>query len=194
MAVKSFTIYEEYYDLITLLDREEQKELILAIFEYMFKDENPVLNEKQKKIFNNLKRPLEKSKIKSKATSKQNQNEIKMKSKQNQNENTSDVNVNVNNNIYSYYENVYARTLNVIEYETLTKWLENKSEDEIKRAIDETAKAGIDNLKYVEKVLYGSKKKNKKVIPEWFDKNIPDSEGEEDIEFKDFIKEFRDEQ
>ena len=69
MAIKSFTIYEEYYDLITLLDREEQKELILAIFEYMFENKNPVLNDREFKIFNNLKRPLEKSKTKSKATS-----------------------------------------------------------------------------------------------------------------------------
>ncbi|MBR4672107.1 MAG: hypothetical protein IKO78_02760, partial [Bacilli bacterium] len=80
MSVKSFTIYEEYYDLITLLDEEEQKDLIMAIIEYMFKDKKPTLNDKQMKIFNNLKRPLDKSKIKSKATSKQNQNEIKMKS------------------------------------------------------------------------------------------------------------------
>ena len=45
MAVKSFTIYEEYFDLITLLDREEQKELIISIFEYMFNDKKPCLNE-----------------------------------------------------------------------------------------------------------------------------------------------------
>lgn len=208
MAVKSFTIYEEYYDLITLLDREEQKELIMAITEYMFKDIKPDLNDKQQKIFNNLKRPLDISKNRSKSGSNTNQNKIKIKSNENQKENKLksnqnqneikskthqdvNVNVNVNNNIYSYYENIYARTLNVIEYETITKWLETKSEDEIKRAIDETAKAGIDNLKYVEKVLYGSKKKNKKVIPEWFDKDIPDTEGEEDKEFKDFLEEFR---
>lgn len=97
--MKSFTIYEEYFDLITILPKEEeQKDLLFKIAEYMFYDKEPVLNKNQTKIFNNLKRPLDKSKTKSKATSNQNQNEIKTKSKTNQNENTSnDVNVNVNN-------------------------------------------------------------------------------------------------
>lgn len=195
MAVKSFTIYEEYYDLITLLDREEQKELIMAITEYMFKDIKPDLNDKQQKIFNNLKRPLDISKNRSKSGSNINQNKIKSKSNENQNKIKSkthqDVNVNVNvNNIYSYYENIYTRTLNSTEYETMTKWLEDKSEEEIKKAIDETAKSNIDNIKYVEKVLYGKKSKSKKIIPEWFNKEIPESEIEED-DFKTFVEEFR---
>ena len=200
MAVKSFTIYEEYYDLISLLDKEEQKDFIYAIFEYMFHDIEPNLNDKENKIFKNLKRPLDISKKRSKNGSKkitnENQKEIKLKSNQNQNEikqkTHQDVNVNVNvNNIYSYYENIYTRTLNAIEYETMTKWLKDKSEEEIKRAIDETAKSNIDNIKYVEKVLYG-KKKNKKVVPEWFNSDIPSTENEmEDEEFKGFIEEFR---
>lgn len=102
--MKSFTIYEEYFDLITLLPTiEEQQELLFKITQYMFDNKNPKLNDSQMKIFKNLKRPLDKSKTKSKATSKQNQNEIKTKSKINQNKNTSnDVNVNVNvNNLES---------------------------------------------------------------------------------------------
>lgn len=63
------------------------------------------------------------------------------------------------NNIYNYYENIFSRTLNGIEYETITKWLEDKTEEEIKNAINETAKSNIDNIKYVEKVLYSTKKK-----------------------------------
>lgn len=70
---------------------------------------------------------------------------------------------NTSNNIYSYYEEVFTRTLNPIEYEMITKWLEDKTYEQIKKAIDETAKSNIDNLKYVEKVLYSNKqKKNKK--------------------------------
>lgn len=96
--MKSFTIYEEYFDLITLLPtEEEQKDFLYKIVEYMFYDKKPKLNTNQIKIFNNLKRPLDKSKLKSKATSKRNQNEIKIESETNQNKNTSnDVNVNVN--------------------------------------------------------------------------------------------------
>ena len=107
MAVKSFAFYSEYYELITLLNEEEQKELSLAILNYMFEDKKPNLNANQMKIFKNLKRPLDKSKLKSKATSNRNQNEIKIESNENQNDiklksnenknkNTSDVIVNVN--------------------------------------------------------------------------------------------------
>lgn len=73
-------------------------------------------------------------------------------------------NENINtNNIYNYYESIFGRTLNSIEYEMLTKWLEDKTFEQIKKAIDETAKSNIDNLKYVEKVLYSTiKKENKK--------------------------------
>lgn len=70
------------------------------------------------------------------------------------------VNVNVNDNdIYKFYEEKYVRTLNAIEYETLNRWQKQKSIEEIKSAINQTAKAGIDNLKYVEKVLFSNKKK-----------------------------------
>ena len=133
MAIKSFTIYQEYFDLITLLDREEQKEILLSIVEYMFEDKEPVLNNNQLKIFNNLKRPLDKSKMKSKATSKQNQNEIKTKSKLNQNKNTSDVIVNVNNininNILEFIENNFNRTISSYEYQQIIELVESYSNE-----------------------------------------------------------------
>ena len=80
--VKSFTIYEEYYDLITLLEKNEQQELLLAIVEYVFKDIEPKLNDRQMKVFINLKRPLDKSKNRSKIGSKKKQNKNKTKTKQ----------------------------------------------------------------------------------------------------------------
>lgn len=85
--VQSFSIYKEYYDLITLLSKQERAELLLAISEYMFEDVEPELNDNQMKIFSNLKRPLDKSKNKSKNSTKQKQNENKTKTNQNQNEN-----------------------------------------------------------------------------------------------------------
>lgn len=101
--MNGFTIYKEYYDLITLLPEKDQQELLLAIVKYMFEDVEPKLNDKQTKIFNNLKRPLDKSKNRGKngsiTKSSENQNEIKTKSNENQNENKTkthqDVNVNV---------------------------------------------------------------------------------------------------
>lgn len=103
-GIKSFALYEEYYELITLLDREESSELLLAIAEFMFEDKEPILNDKQMKIFNNLKRPLIKSKEQSKRRTKQepNDNQIITNEEPNikPNKNTSnDVYVNVNNNV-----------------------------------------------------------------------------------------------
>lgn len=118
--MNGFTIYKEYYELITLLTEREQQELLLAITKFMFEDVEPTLNDKQTKIFNNLRRPLEKSKKRSKCGSitksnenqeenetktKENQKEIKTKSNENQKENENkthqDVNVivNVNDNV-----------------------------------------------------------------------------------------------
>ena len=105
--MNSFTVYKEYYELITLLTEKEQQELLLAIFKYMFEDIEPSLNDRQMKIFNNLKRPLKKSKKRSQNSSKtetkqnQNKNETETKQKRNENEKKThqDVNVNVNNNV-----------------------------------------------------------------------------------------------
>ena len=96
--VQSFSIYKEYYDLITLLSKQERAELLLAISEYMFEDAEPELNDNQMKIFSNLKRPLDKSKNKSKNSTKQNQNENKSKTNQKQNENKTKTNQNQNEN------------------------------------------------------------------------------------------------
>lgn len=114
--INSFTAYREYHELITILSEKEQKELICAIWYYMFEGIEPKLNKNQMKIFNNLKRPLDKSKNKSKNGSIiksnenqnkeqiDNQNEIKTKSNENQNNNKNkshqdvDVIVNVNTN------------------------------------------------------------------------------------------------
>ena len=74
--IKSFTIYREYYDLLSLLDEIEQEQLLLSICRYMFENKEPNLNERQMKIFSNLKRPLDKSKNKSKSTSKLSLNKI----------------------------------------------------------------------------------------------------------------------
>ena len=132
--MKSFTIYEEYFDLITLLSKREQSELLLAICNYMFYDEEPILNEAQMKIFRNLKRPLDKSKKRStsgsintsndnqeenKKETKQNQSKIKMKSNENQKRNKKkthqDVNVNVYVNVIKKIINNYFKNKEVLK-------------------------------------------------------------------------------
>lgn len=127
MSVKSFTIYKEYFDLISLLPKSEQKDLILGVLQYMFQDKEPKLNERQNKIFINLRRPLDiskqRGKVGSSSKSNQNQKEIKSKSKRNQKEITSNdvyvyVNVNVNNIIKEIIEYLNIKTNKHFRYNT----------------------------------------------------------------------------
>lgn len=198
--IKSFSVYREYYELITLLSEKEQGEILLAIVKYMFLDEKPVLNAKQKKIFLNLQRPLDKSKNKSNIISKENQNETKKTSKENQNETKTkthhDVNVNVNNNInnnniYSYIETNFGRTLSPIEYEVVSNW----NDTELTRyAIKQAVLNRAYSIKYIEAILTNFEKKGIKTVveaeandksiknksPEWIDKEIKEARATEE--------------
>lgn len=150
--MNGFTIYKEYYELITLLTEREQQELLLAITKFMFEDVEPTLNDKQTKIFNNLRRPLEKSKKRSKCGSitksnenqeenetktKENQKEIKTKSNENQKENESkthqDVNVIVNVN-----DNVDVNKITLAEIKGIIEYLNIKSNSHYKYSTDKT--------------------------------------------------------
>lgn len=152
--MNGFTIYKEYYELITLLTEREQQELLLAITKFMFEDIEPTLNDKQIKIFNNLRRPLEKSKKRSKCGSitksnenqeenetktKENQKEIKTKSNENQKENESkthqDVNVivNVNDNV-----DVNVNKITLAEIKGIIEYLNIKSNSHYKYSTDKT--------------------------------------------------------
>ena len=152
--MNGFTIYKEYYELITLLTEREQQELLLAITKFMFEDFEPTLNDKQTKIFNNLRRPLEKSKKRSKCGSitksnenqeenetkvKENQKEIKIKSNENQKENESkthqDVNVivNVNDNV-----DVNVKKISLEEIKGIVEYLNIKSNSHYKYSTDKT--------------------------------------------------------
>ena len=152
--MNGFTIYKEYYELITLLTEREQQELLLAITKFMFEDFEPTLNDKQTKIFNNLRRPLEKSKKRSKCVSitksnenqeenetktKENQKEIKTKSNENQKENESkthqDVNVivNVNDNV-----DVNVNKITLAEIKGIIEYLNIKSNSHYKYSTDKT--------------------------------------------------------
>lgn len=90
MEIHGFSIYEEYFALISILERKKAQHVLYAIAEYMFKGIEPKLDEKESAVFESLRRALDKQKNKSKNAkkdkSKQNQNEIKMKSKEEQNE------------------------------------------------------------------------------------------------------------
>lgn len=84
--INSFTFYRDYFNLIDTISIKDKKELLNAIVNFVFKDEEPNLSGHNQAIFNTLKKQLEKSVNKSKNAKKENQNEIKLKSNQNQNE------------------------------------------------------------------------------------------------------------
>ncbi|MBQ6628539.1 MAG: hypothetical protein IJI98_11050 [Methanosphaera sp.] len=177
--MKSFTIYEEYFDLITILPKEEeQKDLLYKIAEYMFYDKEPTLNKNQTKIFNNLKRPLNKSKTKSKATSNQNQNEIKMESKTNQNENTSnDVNVNVNGNVFKKptleeVEEYCRERNNNVDAETFINFYESKGWFVGKNKMKDW-KACVRTWEKKSKHIIA---KEEKTVPDWFEQQLENQE------------------
>lgn len=82
------------------------------------------------------------------------------------------------NKIYSTIEKEFARTLSPIEYETIGGWLNAKIDESlIEAALKEAVLNGVNNLKYIDKILYewtkkgykkekDVKKKNKKKEPE----------------------------
>lgn len=139
--MNGFTIYREYFDLITLLPKKDQSELLLAICNYMFLDEEPTLNESQMKVFRNLKRPLDKSKKRSLSgsisNSNNNQEENKNKSKQNQNKNKNKSNINQNEIKKETHQdvNVYVND-NVIVNDNILEKIESEKEKPFKEIVD----------------------------------------------------------
>lgn len=196
--MNGFTIYKEYYELITLLTEKDQQELLLAIVKYMFEDTIPTLNEKQMKIFTNLKRPLDKSKKRSKAgssnTSNENQNEIKTKAHQDVNVNVIvNDNVDVNgsckeeninnkydiNNLYSYIEQNYGRTLSSIEIQKINEWSKEFNEEMLQYAIQISILNRKQKFQYVEGILRNWKSQGYKSLQDV-------KENEERIKNRDY--------
>lgn len=69
----------------------------------------------------------------------------------------------VTSNTYELIEKEFGRTLSPIEYETIKKWLDsNIGEDLIKEALREAVLNGVNNLKYIDKILYEWAKKGYK--------------------------------
>lgn len=69
--------------------------------------------------------------------------------------------------IYSKFESEFGRSISPIEYETINKWIENGiSEDLIESALKEAVINGVNNLRYVDKIIYEWTKKGKEPIVE----------------------------
>lgn len=66
----------------------------------------------------------------------------------------------VNNNIFEKFEKEFSRTLSPMEYEIINDWLDkNTSEELILGALKEATYNGVNNLRYIDKIIYEWKKK-----------------------------------
>lgn len=175
----------------------------------MFDDKEPTLNDRQQKIFNNLKRPLIISKNKSKNAKKQikkksNQNQIKIKSKSNQNQietsATKSMSMSMsNNNINKYIKyGKYKRIkLTKEEYQRL---IDEYGEDFITDQIDlldEYVESNNNKNKYSnfnlvlrKSIREGWFKEKTANTPGWFDKKNDTKKmtGEEEQEFENIME------
>lgn len=70
-------------------------------------------------------------------------------------------------NIFECFENEFGRSLSPIEYETINNWLSNGvSEDTIKGALKEAVINGVNNLRYIDKIIYEWTRKGNKELKE----------------------------
>lgn len=89
-----------------------------------------------------------------------------------------------NINIYDTFEQEFGRTLSPIEYQTINGWIENNiSEELIKSALKEAILSGVNNLRYIDKILFEWTKKGYK--------NIEDIKNKKNIK-NDYVEEIYD--
>lgn len=70
---------------------------------------------------------------------------------------------NVSTNIYDIFEKEFGRTLSPMEYEIIAGWLDMKfSEELIILALKEAIYNGVNNLRYIDKIIYEWNKKGYK--------------------------------
>ena len=75
------------------------------------------------------------------------------------------VNSKKNENIYSVFEKEFARPISSMEYEIIKAWLEKDfSEELILGALKEAVYNGVNNLRYIDKILYEWQKKGFKTM------------------------------
>ena len=80
-------------------------------------------------------------------------------------------------NIFELFENEFARPLTPMEYELINAWIESGiNEDLIKEALKEATYNGVNNFRYIDKILYEWGKKGYKNIDD-INKNKNKKEG-----------------
>ncbi len=88
-------------------------------------------------------------------------------------------------NIYLIFEREFGRTLSPIEYEIVNSWKESGINDElITCALKEATFNGVNNLRYIDKILFDWNKKGYKTKKDL--ENIKKNKKEENIEIFDY--------
>lgn len=64
-----------------------------------------------------------------------------------------------NNNIFDTFEKEFGRTLSPMEYEIINSWTETFKDETIVLALKEATYNGVNNLRYIDKILYEWQKK-----------------------------------
>jgi len=67
----------------------------------------------------------------------------------------------LSNNVFEIIEKEFGRTLSPMEYEIIKAWIDDGTEIEIiEEALKEAVFSGVNNLKYIDRIIYDWKKKN----------------------------------
>lgn len=159
MAVKSFTLFDDQYNLIATIPLKDKRLILEAIVDYMFDDKEPSLKGHNLAIFNTLLHQLDKSKVQSKRRlkkePKENQIETKIKPSKNK--------LNVSCflfNIYKYIEDNLNITISGTNYELIEELLKVFSHETLCYAIDKTIMNGKKNLNYFFGIVKNWKNEN----------------------------------
>lgn len=88
----------------------------------------------------------------------------------------------MDNSLFDSFEKEFGRTLSPIEYEIINSWIESKiDEGLIMSALKEAVFNGVNNLRYIDKILYDWNKKGIKKVSD-LDNNIKEEENKNDNE------------
>lgn len=149
---RSFTFYEDYYNLIATLPKKDKQALLEAITDYVFVDKQPSLTGHNQAIFNTLSHQLDVSKNNSKRRTKQEPNENQIITKQEPKTNkTSILSFKFNNNninIFNYIENILNITISGNNYLRIKELLNTYNDEILCYAVDKTIASGHKTLNY----------------------------------------------
>ena len=124
--IKSFSFYRNYYELIKYLPEKDRLELYDAIFNYMFEDTEPNLDNLKKGIWVNLKMPLDTSKNNAGRGGRPTKKETETKTDKKPIKNRKETEKKTNNNFLFLISNFYNDK--GLLREKIGEWLEYKKQ------------------------------------------------------------------